>query len=1407
MASVAWGEVPAGNRLDWNAGGGILNAGVVGEYFANTDLGGEPEFTRREPRIAFDWGEELTPGGSVSPAYRRVSRNGFSVRWTGRLFSRFTETYRFVVEADDGARLFLRPEGEEKWTPVIEGWKSPGLHVGEFPIEAGRTYEMRLEYRQSGGPAKVHLSWEGASFPRETVEAVTSLGMDSPKRPALMANAYEGSWYVIPSPRREEKLKRCAEGWPAEDFQFIVHYSGNHHVPGTYLLRFAGRADVSVQGKGEFLSVDRTTNFGNELKSSSNGDGYDQATNTTEALFVASPESTGVTFHFLNTDRDGEFGADGEPERDGLTEIWVQKPVHPFADTPHEAGEWFSRAVKSLWERFTTTRWTDINAAKLKDPDDHTTSTCLAPWGDGEGLKHALKVLFANETGSDLWVQVPHHVIGGETEGKNDEYVRNMAKLLRYGCDARGRPYDSFQKNPAFPGLNPNLNVYVEFSNEVPWNHAGQFPQSGWLTQRAEWEVANGTETGKIINFDGQATDPGLRATRYVGLRVRRISEIFREVWGDENMPLTSREPRIRPVMMGQYANPRIPLHTLHFLDAYFNNATGQHVADPRPVNYYLWSYGAASYYGSDNPYGLLQDFHWPNADAESPALADGQASVAPDNVPGWKFEGLAGIYRNAARKRIAPGETYTAGDKVEAVYEFFGKGKETVDVIDLAENKRVMRRKLQDGRRPAGQFVFFVVEDRRFPLLLEPGRGYRFENASEIAVASEGIVGEKGDARVDLGFAYDAPEGSQGIFLAGQSTATLDLDLPGEDVYAIRYQLAQIRDQRGVKPDGKGFEDTLPNPLDMFLVRGDGVEERITMASRDSIEPGTGPNAHGDFARSTVSYQVWGSAPFRASGKVKIRFAGTAASPENVVFVDDIRLASVGAFGKSSIPSSGRATGETAVAEWFDAKRKQYFYGQAYGLHAGIYEGGWYPGGDWERTPIQLYFSMHGEPIRGIERDIQRFYDTLGARVQCDYTLNLTVPTYDYHVATNYQRVKAWDDVQAEPATEADFGLPPGSLPVEKALWGVATDKTTGAIGKRGGLLSWNIIAPQSGDYFFQITLAHPADFALFLDGNEVVLEGNDSTTATGLAKGLTKGLHAVRLQSRGDRPVDVLGLDWGRLESAPSKVDAGESQRARLPDAKLTLRGSISDPDSKPVARWSVQRQPSGANVVIERPDQAETSVVLDAPGEYLFALAAIDGGNPEVRAFTSVIVEPDGENILVNSDFSEPLAESVDSWVNSNTWTPGWLNVREHGRWRHDAESGVVESLADGWGFCIAQIVHDQGRCRGMQQLAVWAKSESIVGETPRVYVFGANETPFRLALGERGTHRGPMRLDSVEAVGERLLEADIGATPGGDWQTFRFPVDFGTGFEYVIVVVQTGGGKLLLDEVQLTGAVAP
>ena len=90
----------------------------------------------------------------------------WSARWTGSLTPLRSGEFTFCLYADDGCRLFIDNE------KVIEHWSPDGgsaAHTGKITLEAGRTYQIRVEYYQGEGNDSIQLSWlvPAASRPAE----------------------------------------------------------------------------------------------------------------------------------------------------------------------------------------------------------------------------------------------------------------------------------------------------------------------------------------------------------------------------------------------------------------------------------------------------------------------------------------------------------------------------------------------------------------------------------------------------------------------------------------------------------------------------------------------------------------------------------------------------------------------------------------------------------------------------------------------------------------------------------------------------------------------------------------------------------------------------------------------------------------------------------------------------------------------------------------------------------------------------------------------------------------------------------------------------------------------------------------------------------------------------------------
>ena len=138
--------------------------GFLGTYYDNIDFTGA-SLTRVDPTINFDWG-----GGSPDPA---IGPDQFSVRWTGKLMPRFSESYTFYTATDDGQRLWvdLNRDGdfEDAGELLIDDWTQHGESeraAAPVPLVAGQLYDFKMEMFENGGGAVARLRWSSFSEPK-----------------------------------------------------------------------------------------------------------------------------------------------------------------------------------------------------------------------------------------------------------------------------------------------------------------------------------------------------------------------------------------------------------------------------------------------------------------------------------------------------------------------------------------------------------------------------------------------------------------------------------------------------------------------------------------------------------------------------------------------------------------------------------------------------------------------------------------------------------------------------------------------------------------------------------------------------------------------------------------------------------------------------------------------------------------------------------------------------------------------------------------------------------------------------------------------------------------------------------------------------------------------------------------
>jgi len=134
--------------------------GLRGEYFRNRELSGTPALVRVDPQIGFNWDrgsptDNLLARGEAGPD-EAVPADNFSIRWSGQLLPPTSGRYRIEAAANDGVRLYL--DGKL----LLDHWQdSDRLRADgvDVQLQAGRAYDIRLEYYEAERDAGVRLAW------------------------------------------------------------------------------------------------------------------------------------------------------------------------------------------------------------------------------------------------------------------------------------------------------------------------------------------------------------------------------------------------------------------------------------------------------------------------------------------------------------------------------------------------------------------------------------------------------------------------------------------------------------------------------------------------------------------------------------------------------------------------------------------------------------------------------------------------------------------------------------------------------------------------------------------------------------------------------------------------------------------------------------------------------------------------------------------------------------------------------------------------------------------------------------------------------------------------------------------------------------------------------------------------
>jgi fibronectin type 3 domain-containing protein len=351
--------------------------------------------------------------------------------------------------------------------------------------------------------------------------------------------------------------------WRAPDAPAI-----NEDIAGVYKLSFTGQATIvpnTEAAVGGLLVQNQK---------------YDTRKNQTTADIVLQPGHSLLQLQFLNTKR-----LPSDQPGTGFTNMRLIQPGYPtntdqiFTRGTLNAYKQPFAAIRFLgpdagngYQTFfgssvVTTTWQ--NRAQVTDAYQAGLPSRNTNGNQSHGVAWEYMIMLANATHHDMWINIP--------DSADDDYVTQLANLIRNG-------------NQYTRGLDPDLHVYVEYSNEV-WNFG--FQQYVYNLIQA--------------NIEGITVDQ-----RYME-RTFQIAHIFESVFG-----ATNGTGRVRPVALWQ---PETEL-------TFFNTIGWEEQQSGLLAKNVLYGVGEAPYYSASDTSTVDATFDtmWTGSDDTRRALIGWQA-------------------------------------------------------------------------------------------------------------------------------------------------------------------------------------------------------------------------------------------------------------------------------------------------------------------------------------------------------------------------------------------------------------------------------------------------------------------------------------------------------------------------------------------------------------------------------------------------------------------------------------------------------------------------------------------------------------------------------------------------------------------------------------------------------------
>jgi fibronectin type 3 domain-containing protein len=532
--------------------------------------------------------------------------------------------------------------------PTVSGYISPtGANgtwtlVGTGPVLANANALMGAAVSSGNNTATFQGNLSAISLmPTAPVGVDTGgAGRTTGEQEQLWVNVINQSqgFYQVNSPTTPTTVD--ANGWPTTDFTIpgIMNALPDNNT-GVYHISMIVNQDPTVVIPGATIT----------------NQAYNPATKTYTAS-VTLPQTGGIAMTVTNTGG-------------GATNIEFIRPGYDPTNPPVFTTNYLN-LLESLhptilrFMNWSTTNDNPVQTWSQRTLPSAATQTGVLPLlnyngtSTGEatstGTSWEYAIMLANAVHADMWINIPAQA--------NDNYIQQLALLIKNGDDVNGVSY---------PALSPDLNVYIEYSNET-WN--SQFNVYQYSMDAAVAEVVAGAQPGGTPsnlnydnlpltqNSDGTYVNAGTWQLRWTARRIVQISNIFGSVFGQSAI-----NTRIRPVV-SNLPNVTNQANELAFIAAAYG-----------PPSNYVYAVATATYANMDGPGNTPNTLNGGN---DNPNLT-GNDVLENLSINGYALEGLYQSLGALARKYGLQMASYESGPDLSGEQGDGGSGGKAQAELD----------------------------------------------------------------------------------------------------------------------------------------------------------------------------------------------------------------------------------------------------------------------------------------------------------------------------------------------------------------------------------------------------------------------------------------------------------------------------------------------------------------------------------------------------------------------------------------------------------------------------------------------------------------------------------------------------------------------------------------------------